>query len=87
MTVDDVYLVGLADDGVGPEPGPGLPPQLDDSGVVLGQVYLQKVRIQVMCTILCTRECEPANLTRTSIPGIAPHYFSTPVLPYSQVSQ
>ena len=44
MTVDDVYLVGLADDGVGPEPGPGLPPQLDDGGVVLGQVHLHNRR-------------------------------------------
>ena len=75
MTVDDVYLVGLADDGVGPEPGPGLPPQLDDSGVVLGQVHLpqKKVRIQVMCTILCTRESEPANLTSTALPRMAPY--------------
>ena len=40
MTVDDVYLVDLQDGDVGPQPGPGLPPLLDDGGVVLRKIHL-----------------------------------------------
>ena len=64
-----MYLVGLADDNVGPQSGPGLLPQLDHRGVVRGQVHLHNIKSTYKSrACFYDGECALVNLTSNTLP-------------------